>query len=388
MKPLNLAVCKRNIQCIYNMRYNGHIWMLVITFIMIGCSKVRENENENMKKYTVITPIVTDTTYEKEYVAEIMAVRKVEIRSRINGFIEAIHVDEGDTVKQGQLLFSISNNLISSELQKARAANRSVLAELKSAEIEVENGRKLAAKNIISKSELELLQSKLAALQAKADEYKAEIAKGEYNLSFCQVRAPFDGIINRIPHKVGSLVEEGKLLTTLTDDKEVLAYYNVTEKDYLAYVQDQDKSKYKSVELMLADNNRYSFKGVTETIENEINKTTGTIAFRARFPNPLGMLRHGSSAKVIVKEELKNVLLIPQRSTFEVQDNLYVFVLDDNYNIRRRKIEPIARIPHFFVLGKGISAEEKFVYEGIQHLKDGDAITPETGRNLLVKSSN
>jgi membrane fusion protein (multidrug efflux system) len=349
--------------------------MLLITLILIGCSKAADYEHKQM--YTVIMPVVTDTTYEREYVAEITAVRKVEIRSRINGFIERIYVDEGDTVKQGQLLFSINNSLVNSELQKAQAANRSVLAELKSAEIELENGRKLAAKNIISSSELELMKSKLAALQAKADEYKAEISKGEYNLSFCQIRAPFNGVINRIPNKVGSLVEEGKLLTTITDDKEILAYYNVSEKDYLGYVQDSNKSKRRSVELLLANHNRYSFKGVVETIAGEIDKNTGTIAFRARFPNPLGILRHGSSAKVIVKEELKNVLLVPQKSTFEVQDNIYVYVLDDKNNVRKRKIEPIARIPHFFVLEKGISAKEKVLYEGIQYLKEGESIIPE-----------
>jgi membrane fusion protein (multidrug efflux system) len=341
--------------------------------LLASCSTTSKKEDE--KKYKVISPVVTDTIYTNEYVAEITALQNVEIRTRIKGFIENIFVDEGQTVHKGQTLFSISSREYQQELLKAKAVTKSALAELKSAEIELDNSQKLLDKKIIGKPEYDLAAAKVEELKAKVEEAELNEAQAELNLSFAEIKAPFDGIINRLPNKEGSLVEEGTLLTTISNNKEVFAYFRVSETDYLNYATTKDEGKSKEVSLILANGSSYNHSGIIETTESEFDKSTGNIAFRAKFPNSEQILKHGSSGKVLVKTILKNAMLIPQKSTFEVQENIYVFVVDAVNKVQQHKITPLARLPHLYVIEHSLTTNDKIIYEGIQKVKDGDVVT-------------
>ena len=358
------------------MRKNALILSIAAMIFLAACST--DIKKEPQENFMVMSPLVTDTSYQNEYVAEINALQNVELRTRIRGFIESIHVDEGQTVHKGQLLFTISSKLYQQGLQKAKAALKNAMAELKSAEIELANSQKLLDKNIVAKTELELMQSKVEAMNAKVAEAQSDEAQAELNLSFAEIKAPFDGIINRIPNKTGSLVDEGTLLTTISNNKEVFAYFNVSEKDYLDYAISKQEGKSKEVTLILANGTLYNQKGFIETTESEFDKSTGNIAFRAKFPNHEHLLKHGSSGKVLVKTELKKAMLIPQKSTFEVQENIYVFMVDNENTVRMQKIVPTVRLPHYYVIISGLSPHDKFVYEGIQRVKEGDKITSQT----------
>ncbi len=363
----------------------NYTWVLgCCAIFMAACSS--NTTTPYTDKYQVINPILADTAYQNEYVAEINALQNVEIRSRIKGFIDKIYVDEGQTVNQGQLLFTINSREFLQELAKAQAFTKSAIAEAKSAEIELENVQKLSDKNIISKPELEMLRAKAEALKAKVAEAKATEAQAELNLSFTRVTAPFTGIINRIPNKAGSLVDEGALLTSISNNNEVFAYFNVSEIDYYNYIADQSGNTAKKVELLLANNSKYPQQGVIETTESEFDKSTGNIAFRAKFPNPNQLLKHGSSGKVLVKTQLQNALLIPQKTTFEVQENVYVFVVDKLGKVNQRKVQIAARLPHLYVISAGLSVSDKILFEGIQKVKEGDKIVAET--RLLSQISN
>ncbi len=351
-------------------------------FFFSSCSSGSGDESNVSQKFKVIYPLVKDTIYVNEYVAEINAFQNVEIRTRVNGFIENIRVDEGQTVYKGQQLFTISSKEYHQDLQRAKAILQNAIAELRSAEIELENTKKLLEKGIVSNTEAELMNARVDAMNAKVAEARSDEEQAKLNLSFAEIRAPFDGIINRIPNKTGSLVEEGTLLTTISNSKEVFAYFNVSEKDYLNYAVSIEHGKSKEVSLMLANNTLYSHKGIIETTESEFNKNTGTIAFRARFSNPQNILKHNSSGKVLVKTELKNALLIPQKSTFDQQEHICVYVVDSAGTVKVRKIIPSLRLPRFFVIGSGLSPQDKFIYEGIQQVEEGDKIIPE-----LVSSS-
>jgi len=353
------------------------MFLSVCAVMFMACSPEKENQTEN-ETFKVISPLVTDTVYQNEYVAEINALQNVEVRTRIRGFIENVYVDEGQMVKQGQTMFTISSKEYQQDLLKAKAALKSALAELKSSDIELENTKKLFDKNIVSKPELDVLESKVNALKAKVEEAESDEAQANLNLSFAEIKAPFDGIINRIPNKTGSLVEEGALLTSISNNKEVFAYFNVSEKDYLDYAFSKQEGKSKEVSLILANGTLYSHKGMIETTESEFDKSTGNIAFRAKFTNPEQILKHGSSGKVIVKTEVKNAMLIPQKSTFEVQENIYVFVVNKDNVVQLRKIVPSIRMPQLYVITSGLTAQDKFIYEGIQRVKEGDKIVPET----------
>ncbi len=344
---------------------------------------------EKKEKFKVIKPFVADTAYNNEYVAEINALQNVELRSQISGLVENILIDEGQTVEQGQTLFMISSSKYRQELHKAKAALKSAMAGLHVAEIELENARRLADKNIISQSELAMARVKLEARQADVAEAEANEEQAKLHLSYTEIKAPFKGIINRIPYKRGSLVEEGTLLTTISDNNEMFAYFNVSEKEYLDYIISQSQQRPQDVTLMLVNGTPYSHSGKIETVESEFDASTGSIAFRVRFANPDGILKHGANGKIVVQQAVKNAIIIPQKSTFEIQDKLFVFVVNKDNKVEQRNIIPKMRIPHLYIVESGISKDERILFEGAQQLRSGDLIEPEpVGREdiaLLIR---
>jgi membrane fusion protein (multidrug efflux system) len=318
-----------------------------------------------------------DTTYNKEYVAEIQSIQNVELRAKFKGFIDKIYVDEGQTVQAGQTLFTLNNSEYKLEILKTQAQQKAAISELKQAEVELKNTKTLVEKNIVSASELSMMKAKVEALQANIDEANANIATAKLNLSFTNIKAPFTGVINRIPNKLGSLVEEGTLLTTISNNKEVFAYFNVSEREFLDFKENNEADKNTSVSLLLANNKLLAQNGKIETILSELDNSSGTIDFRARFSNPNNLLKHGSSAKVVLPVVVKNAIIIPQKTTFEVQDKLYVFVVDANNKVAQREITIVSRMPNLYVVESGLTANDKIIYEGIQNVKQGMKIVPQ-----------
>ena len=246
------------------------------------------------------------------------------------------------------------------ELLKAKA-------EAKAAEIEFLNAKTLADKNIISKNEQ-------AMAQAKLDQARAEVSLAKIHLSFTEIRAPFSGTIDRIPNKLGSLIDEGELLTSLSDNSKMFVYFNVSEPEYLDY-QTHIKSRGDSnVGLLLANNQPLKYKGRVEIIESEFDNETGNIAFRASFPNPDKLLKNGETGKILMTLPIKNALVIPQKATYEIQDKKYVFVVDKNNIIQSKEINITGELPNLYVVKDGISINDKIVLEGIQKAKDGEKI--------------
>lgn len=348
-----------------------------LPFTMLSCASTEKKTTKKTEKFQVIKPMLVDTVYQEEYVAEIHALQNVEIRTRVKGFIENIHIDEGKAVAAGQLLFTLSSRSFKEDLLKANAQLKSATAELKAIEVELKNTKSLVEKNIVSKTELEMVQAKKEALQAKIDEANSAISMAKLNLSFTEVRAPFSGVINRIPNKRGSLVEEGTLLTTISNNKEVFAYFNLSESDYLNYITAGKKEQFKNAQLLLANNSLYDHAGTIEVSESEFDASSGNIAFRARFPNPESILKHGGNGKIIITKPLTNAMLVPLRSTFEIQDKVFVFAVDEKNKAVQKTIVPKMRIPHYYVVERGISKDDKIVYEGVENVKDGDAINPQ-----------
>ncbi|MBY0491329.1 MAG: efflux RND transporter periplasmic adaptor subunit [Gemmatimonadaceae bacterium] len=328
--------------------------------VLQACKKPPQAE-EAAAKYVATRPIVMDTSYEKQYVAQIRSFRNIEIRAQEKGFLDQMPVDEGRSVQAGQLLFKIMPKVYEAELQKAEA-------EVRAAEIELENATTLAAKKIISKNEQALAQAKL-------DGAKAEAAAARLHLSFTDIRAPFDGVLDRIPKKLGSLIEEGELLTTLSDNSRMFAYFNVAEPEYLDYQANRAGKGKQTVSLMLANNSRFPHEGTIETVEGEFDNETGNIAFRAIFPNPDRLLRNGETGKVLLRVPYTNALIIPQKATYEIQDKTYVFVIDKANKVHATLITVAGRLPDLFIVGSGITKDDMILLEGVQKVKDDDVIT-------------
>jgi membrane fusion protein (multidrug efflux system) len=332
---------------------------LIALISLISCNTKIE-EKEEAVKFSVTKPLVIDTSFVKVFVSQIRSVRNIEIRTQEKGFLQNIYVDEGQFVNAGQVLFRIMPKMYEAELLKAQA-------EEKAAEIELLNAKTLADKNVVSKSEQ-------AMAQAKLQQAKAEVAIAKLHLSFTEIRAPFSGTIDRIPKKLGSLIDEGELLTSLSDNSKMYAYFNVSEPEYLEYqinVKDRGDA---NVTLLLANGQPLKYKGKVEVIESEFDSETGNIAFRASFPNPDKLLKNGETGQVQMKVPVKNALVIPQKATYEIQDKKYVFVVDKNNQLKSKEISIKGEMSDLYVINSGITVEDKILFEGIQKANENDKI--------------
>lgn len=341
-------------------------------FLYTSCESKKEKKEEHAK-FLVTSPIKKDTSITKDYVSQIHSIRHIEVRALERGYLKQIHVDEGQYVKKGQQMFNIMPNIYEADLQKARA-------EAKVAEIELQNTQLLLDGNVVSKNEL-------AMAKASFDKANAEVTLAQTHLGFTNIRAPFDGIMDHLHVREGSLLDEGELLTTLSDNSQMWVYFNVPEAEYLDYIISTDKDTKKEVGLLMANNKPFNQVGIVETIEGEFNNATGNIAFRATFPNPDKILRHGETGSILMTIPLKDALIIPQKATFEILDKKFVFVVDKDNVVKQREIFIGAEMSNLFVVTKGLTEKDRIILDGIRMVKDNQKIESEFVSPKKVLSS-
>lgn len=332
--------------------------MYLTVLLLVGCHP-KHHEHHEISKFAVTNPVRNSTDLTQEYVAQIHAIQHIEVRALERGYLQGIEVDEGQQIKRGQKMFQIMPMLFQAEVQKAQA-------EADLTELEYNNTKLLADKQIVSPNEL-------ALDKAKVDRAKAQLTLATRHQGLTEIRAAFSGIMGRFQVRLGSLVDEGDLLTTLSDNSSVWVYFNVTEAAYLDF-KTQSRDEKPQVGLMMANGQMFKETGRVETIEADFNNETGNIAFRAVFPNPDGLLRHGETGKVVMTTRLSNALLIPQKATFDVLDKKYVFVIDEKNVVHSREIKVTNELPQLFVVGSGIDEHDKILLEGLRRVKDGTVI--------------
>lgn len=355
------------IQSTFNDLYHSKIMMkrvvsgvvLSAVLLLFSCNEKKEEKQED-SVYPVTSPVKMDTIINKDFVAQVQSVKNIEVRAQEKGFLEKIYVDEGQYVKAGQTLFRIMPQVYQAELLKAKA-------EVEQASIELRNASTLANNDIVSKNE------RLMA-KAKLDAANAEMRLAQIHLSFTDIKAPFSGVIDRIPLKLGSLVDEGDLLTTLSDNTNIYTYFNVSEPEYLNYQTNVAGRGNQNVSLVMANGDLFNQTGEIQTIEGQFDNETGNIAFRAKFPNPEKLLRNGETGKIRMTLPLKNALIIPQKATYEIQDQKYVFVIDKNGVAKSKNIKVSYELPDIYVVSSGISPDEKILLEGVQKVKDDQKV--------------
>lgn len=335
------------------------IAFMAIVFAFAGC-KHSEQEQEADSIFFVTSPVQKDTVLFKEYVAQVHSASHIELRSQEKGYLEKIYVDEGQFVRKGQLMFKIMPRLYQAEVEKAKA-------EMSFAEIEYKNTKSLAENNVVSANELALAKAKL-------DKAKAELSLAETHLSFTEIKAPFDGIMDRFHTRLGSLIEEGELLTTLSDNSSMWVYFNVPEAEYLDFINAKKGMGADKVKLKMANQQLFTNTGVVETIEADFNNETGNIAFRATFPNPKGILRHGETGNILMPVSIKNAILIPQKATFDVLDKKFVYVVNEKNMLEAKQITVAQEIPHLYVIASGLGPKDKILAEGLGKVKNNEKI--------------
>lgn len=332
----------------------------LVAAMSAGCSH-EEHKEHGEASFQVTLPIKTDTLVYSEYVGQIRAIQHIELRALEEGYLDKIFVDEGQSVNNGQLVFQIKPTVYQAEVEKAAA-------DAEYARIEYENVKLLADSNIVSKNEL-------ALAKAHYDKEKAELNLAKAHLGFTEIRAPFSGMIGRFNEiRKGSLLEEGELLTTLSDNSRMWVYFNVPESEYLNHLYQKESTGVMAVvRLKLANGEFFPEEGVIETIEADFNNETGNIAFRATFPNDARILRHGQTGRIHMPNSIQNALFVPQKATFEILDKKYVYVVKDG-KLHASEIEIGYELPHLYEVRKGISLSDTILVEGLRKVKDGEHV--------------
>lgn len=336
----------------------------------------REEHHEEAHQILATSPQLQAVTLTQQYVCQIHSQRHIEVRALKGGYLEAIRVKEGQWVKEGEVLFTVIPILYQKEAEAA-------LAEAKVAQLELNYAQQLRKDSAISQNEVLLIAAKLKRAQAKADLAKAA-------LNFASVTAQFSGIIDRLHHQQGALVEEGEVLTTLSDNSVMWVYFNVPEKRYLEYMTNLKGNKDVKIELLLAGGKKFDQLGMLDpangkgAIEADFNNQTGNIPFRADFPNPVinpetrdRLLRNGQTGTVLLSWVQNDALVIPQRATFEVLSKRYVYVIDAENVAHQREIAIDNELEDLFVIKKekgGLRANDKIVLEGIREIHNGQKV--------------
>jgi membrane fusion protein (multidrug efflux system) len=325
-----------------------------------GANPSRSENVQEHPKIVLTSPKAMDAVISQRYVCQIHSRRHINARASANGHLNEILVKEGQAVKKGDLMFKIVPVLYQARLDAE-------LAEVQIAQLEFNNVNKLLEKKAVSENEVAVYRAKLAKAQAKANLARAE-------LNSTNVVAPFDGILDRLHEQLGSFVKEGDTLTTLSDNSVMRVYFNVPERQYLEYMSNPKQHEEDTIELVLANGTKFPQPGMLNAIEGEFNKETGNIAFRADFPNPDRLLRHGQTGTVLINRKLKDAIVIPQRTTYEILDKRYVYVVDKDDVVHQREIVVQNEMDDIFVIKKGVGVGDRIVLEGIGQVRDGEKV--------------
>lgn len=340
-----------------------------------------------VQTYSVLTVSPRSTSLQTDYPATLEGIQNVDIRPKVDGFIDRIYVDEGVSVKKGQLLFSINAPQYEQQVRTASAAISSAQADVNAAQLQVNKTKPLVEKDIISKYDLDAALLTLQSRKAALAQARAELVNAKVNLGYTRITSPVNGVIGSLPFKTGSLVSSSSAspLTTVSNISNVFAYFSLNEKQLLEFSRQYKgttlETKLKNipaVSLVLADGTPYPEKGKINSINGLINTGTGSATLRATFPNPLNLLRSGASASVRIPQHLKDAILVPQQSTIDLQGKKFVYVLTEKGIVKNTEIEVMDLTKgNFYVVTKGLGAGDKIVLEGFQSLKDGMEIKAE-----------
>ncbi len=363
---------------------------ILMVLIAISCGNQPKSGQtgsaNNVKEYPVITVKTQSTKLFKDYPTKLQGQQTVEIRSKIAGYIEQIFVDEGAYVKKGQLLFRLNANDIQATVRSAEALVKVAEADVKIAEVNVEKTRPLVEKNIISKFDLESVESTQKSKEAQLAQARANLENAKANLQYTLITSPAEGTIGNFPFRVGSLVSSSTTepLTTVSNTVNMYAYFSFNEKEFLTLTkglegknQQEKFTKLPGVSLVLADNTIYEQAGRIETASGLINTQTGAVNVRASFPNSDGLLRSGGSGMVRIPQFLDSVIIIPQKTSYELQGKHFVYVVGAGNKVRNTEIEVLeGNLKDSYVVTGGLNVGDRVVLEGIASLRNDTEIKP------------
>lgn len=367
--------------------FKKSLFIAAAAAMMTSCGS---NQQQSMQQGAPAIATMTVTTgnadLENTYPATIKGKTDIDIRPQVTGFITKVHVDEGDHVRKGQVLFTLDQVQFQAAVDQAKASVNVAKTAVETAQITADNNRALAAKNIISDYARQVSDNQLAQAKAQLAQAQAGLVNAQKNLAYTVVTSPSDGVIGSIPNREGSLASPSSAqpLTTVSDNSEVYAYFSLNEKDLLNLTENGTKSLESSVNelpevtLRLSTGDIYPEKGKIATVSGMIDNTTGAATVRALFKNPNGMLRSGSTGQVLIPVTFNDVIQIPQKATNELQNIRFAYVVNDSNKVVATPIQ-ISNLNDGknFVVTSGLTPGQVIAVEGIgTQVRDGITIQP------------
>jgi len=327
--------------------------------------------------------IQQDVPIYMEIVGQTRGSQDVDIRARVEGFLDSINFTEGSFVRKGDLLYQIDPKPLEAALAQAKANLANNQARLDQATITVNRMKPLAAQQAVSLQELDNAQANQNAARAAVDADRAAVDKAVLDLGYTRITSPIDGIVGITEVKAGNLVgaNESTLLTTVSNVDPILFRGGISEADYLRLSRDMDArsasraAEGRGIKLLLADGSVYPYEGTLEAVERAVDATTGTLSLQVAFPNPDRLLRPGQYGRVRFAAEIrKDALLVLQRAVQELQDRFNVAVVDPDGKVSIRGVKVGPRVGDLWVIEEGLKPGEKVVVEGLQRLRDGMSV--------------
>jgi len=356
----------------------------------VSCGHGKKGASAGMKgmvkEYNVMEINTQSTTLYKEYPAVLEGQQTVEIRPKIAGYIEQILVDEGANVKKGQLLFRLNNKDLQAVVRSSEAQVKVAEADVYTAQINLEKTKPLVEKSIVSKFDLQSVESTLQAKEAQRAQAVANLENAKESLQYASITSPADGTIGTFPYRIGSLVNSSiaEPLTTVSNTNNIYSYFSLNEKDFLllmkglAGTNTQEKlKKLPGVQLILADNTPYDHFGKIDAASGLVDQKTGAVTMRATFPNTERLLRSGGSGQIRIPQMLDSAIIIPQKATYELQGKRFVFVVTPDNKAHATEIQVlVGNLKDTYVVTDGLKVGDKIVMEGIISLRNDMEIEP------------
>lgn len=362
------------------------IALFAVGVTLFACGNKQQGGFDMVKELAVVTLQPSNSELKSTYPAIIKGKQDIEIRPKVAGFITQLCVDEGSVVRKGQTLFVIDPVQYQAAAKVAEANVKVAQTSVGTSQLTYDNKRQLREKNIISDYELQMAENDLATRKAQLSLAEAQLVNARNDLSYTNVTSPSNGVVGTIPYRVGSLVSSSTQvpLTVVSNIDEMYVYFSMTEKQLLSLIRQGGTmkellEKMPEIELQLADGSVYMEKGKVETLSGVIEQTTGAVSVRATFPNDKNILRSGGTGSVMIPYVEENILLIPQKATFEIQDKKFVYLLTDSSTVKSVEIG-IFNLDNgqSYVVTSGLKSGDRIVVEGVAALRDGAPIKPIT----------
>ena len=355
------------------------------TMLLASCGGGGGRPSFGDNEYPVTTVGTSSTDMQTTYPAAIKGVQDVQISPKVTGFITQINVKEGQTVSAGQVLFVIDNVTYQASVRQAQAGLNTAQASLNTAKLNFENSQKLHENGVIGDFELQSATNQYEQAKAAVFQAEASLSSAKEMLSFCYVKSPAAGVVGTLPFKVGALVNTASVLTTVSNNSSMEAYFSVTEKEAMI-ISKTGLDKIPAVKLQLADGSIYGLEGHVTKMSGVIDAATGSVQLIAAFQNPEKQLKSGATGTIIIPRQNSDAIIIPMACVSEVQNKKFVYLLGEGNKVKYTeiKVDP-QNDGNNYIVTEGLKTGDKYVTNGITKLNDGMEIVPITPERYQQK---